>query len=200
MTVFGLQEIASLIEEYGDPETKARVLPRFSRGEVSGAMVLTEADAGSDLGAVATKATLDEASGQWHLNGVKRFITNGLADVSVVLARSEEAPRTLAASRCSWWRKTKRSRSAASKTRWHPFVAHLRDPVRQHAGDPDRQAPLRPDALLHEPHERCASAVAAQALGIAEPPTAQRTGTPRSASSSASRSAPCRPWPDSCSR
>jgi alkylation response protein AidB-like acyl-CoA dehydrogenase len=90
MTVYGLQEIASMIDEYGDPETKARVLPRFSRGEVSGAMVLTEADAGSDLGAVATKATLDEATGQWHLNGVKRFITNGLADISVVLARSEE--------------------------------------------------------------------------------------------------------------
>jgi len=90
MTVYGLQEIASCIEEYGDPETKARVLPRFARGEVSGAMVLTEADAGSDLGAVATRATLDEATGRWRLNGVKRFITNGLADVSVVLARSEE--------------------------------------------------------------------------------------------------------------
>jgi alkylation response protein AidB-like acyl-CoA dehydrogenase len=89
MTVYGLQEIASLLEEHGDPETKARVLPRFSRGEVSGAMVLTEADAGSDLGAVATRATLDEATGQWHLNGVKRFVTNGLADVSLVLARSE---------------------------------------------------------------------------------------------------------------
>ncbi|HEY1169075.1 MAG TPA: acyl-CoA dehydrogenase family protein [Candidatus Limnocylindrales bacterium] len=90
MTVYGLQEIASMIDEYGDPETKARVLPKFARGEVSGAMVLTEADAGSDLGAVATRATLDDATGQWHLNGVKRFITNGLADISVVLARSEE--------------------------------------------------------------------------------------------------------------
>jgi 3-(methylthio)propanoyl-CoA dehydrogenase len=90
MTVFGLQEIASLIEEYGDQVTKDRVLPKFARGEASGAMVLTEADAGSDLGAVATRATLDEATGQWHLTGVKRFITNGLADVSVVLARSEE--------------------------------------------------------------------------------------------------------------
>jgi alkylation response protein AidB-like acyl-CoA dehydrogenase len=90
MTVYGLQEIADMIEEYADAETKARVLPKFSRGEVSGAMVLTEADAGSDLGAVATRATLDEATGMWHLNGVKRFITNGLADVSVVLARSEE--------------------------------------------------------------------------------------------------------------
>jgi alkylation response protein AidB-like acyl-CoA dehydrogenase len=90
MTVYGLQEIASCLEEYGDQETKDRILPKFSRGEVSGAMVLTEADAGSDLGAVATRATLDEATGQWHLNGVKRFITNGLADVSLVLARSEE--------------------------------------------------------------------------------------------------------------
>ena len=90
MTIFGLQEISAMIEEYADEETKQRVLPRFSRGEVSGAMVLTEADAGSDLGAVATRATLDEATGMWHLNGVKRFITNGLADVSVVLARSEE--------------------------------------------------------------------------------------------------------------
>jgi alkylation response protein AidB-like acyl-CoA dehydrogenase len=90
MTVYGLQEIASCLEEYGDQETKDRILPKFSRGEVSGAMVLTEADAGSDLGAVATRATLDEATGKWHLNGVKRFITNGLADVSLVLARSEE--------------------------------------------------------------------------------------------------------------
>jgi alkylation response protein AidB-like acyl-CoA dehydrogenase len=90
MTVYGLQEIASSIEEHAEEETKARVLPRFARGEVSGAMVLTEADAGSDLGAVATKATFDEATGRWHLNGVKRFITNGLADVSLVLARSEE--------------------------------------------------------------------------------------------------------------
>ncbi len=90
MTVYGLQEIASSIEEYGDVETKARVLPRFARGEVSGAMVLTEADAGSDLGAVVTRARLDEATGCWHLNGVKRFITNGVADVSLVLARSEE--------------------------------------------------------------------------------------------------------------
>ena len=90
MTVYGLQEIASSLEEYGDAETKARILPRFARGEASGAMVLTEADAGSDLGSVATRATLDEATGTWRLNGVKRFITNGLADVSLVLARSEE--------------------------------------------------------------------------------------------------------------
>jgi alkylation response protein AidB-like acyl-CoA dehydrogenase len=89
MTVFGLQEIASSINEYGDDEIKARLLPRFARGEVTGAMVLTEPDAGSDLSGVQTRATFDEAAGFWRLNGVKRFITNGCADVHVVLARSE---------------------------------------------------------------------------------------------------------------
>jgi alkylation response protein AidB-like acyl-CoA dehydrogenase len=90
MTIFGLQEIASSIEEYGSEEAKQRVLPRFSRGEVSGAMILTEADAGSDLGSVQTRAVYDEAAKVWRLTGVKRFITNGNADVALVLARSEE--------------------------------------------------------------------------------------------------------------
>src|SRR5512144_2779647 len=89
MTIFGLQEIASSINEFGSDEMKARVLPRFSRGEVAGAMVLTEPDAGSDLGSVQTRATFDEATGKWHLNGVKRFIANGCADIQLVLARSE---------------------------------------------------------------------------------------------------------------
>ncbi|UCC89105.1 MAG: acyl-CoA dehydrogenase family protein, partial [Anaerolineales bacterium] len=90
MTIFGLQEIASSINDFGDEEMKARILPRFARGEVAGAMVLTEPDAGSDLGAVQTRATYDEEAGVWRINGVKRFITNGCAEIMVVLARSEE--------------------------------------------------------------------------------------------------------------
>ena len=89
MSIFGLQEISSIIAEFGDEEMKERILPRFSRGEVTGGMVLTEPDAGSDLGAVQTRATYDETSGEWRLNGVKRFITNGCADILLVLARSE---------------------------------------------------------------------------------------------------------------
>jgi hypothetical protein len=89
MTIFGLQEISASVNEFADEETKGRVLPRFSRGEVTGAMVLTEPDAGSDLGSVQTRATFDEAAGIWRLNGVKRFITNGVADIHLVLARSE---------------------------------------------------------------------------------------------------------------
>lgn len=93
MTIFGLQEIASTICEFGDEELKAKVLPRFARGEVFGAMVLTEPDAGSDLGSVQCRAKLDEATGQWRINGVKRFITNGCADIHLVLARSEDGSK-----------------------------------------------------------------------------------------------------------
>ncbi len=90
MSIFGLQEISATVAEYGDDEMKERILPRFARGEVTGAMVLTEPDAGSDLGGVQTHATFDEAAETWRLNGVKRFITNGNADILLVLARSEE--------------------------------------------------------------------------------------------------------------
>ncbi len=89
MNIFGLQEISATIAEFGDEEMKARILPRFARGEVTGAMALTEPDFGSDLGSVQTRATYDEEAGVWRLDGVKRFITNGCADVLLVLARSE---------------------------------------------------------------------------------------------------------------
>lgn len=89
MSIFAVQEVSSTIAEYGDEEMKARILPRFARGEVTGGMVLTEPDAGSDLGATQTRAAYDEGTGVWRLNGVKRFITNGNADILLVLARSE---------------------------------------------------------------------------------------------------------------
>lgn len=56
-------------------------------------MDLTEPDAGSDLQSVMLKATYSEKDGCWYLNGVKRFITNGDADIHLVLARSEEGTR-----------------------------------------------------------------------------------------------------------
>jgi alkylation response protein AidB-like acyl-CoA dehydrogenase len=89
MTVFGLQEISAAINEYGTPEVKARLLPRFSHEGASGAMILTEPEAGSDLGGVQTRATFDESGAKWYIDGVKRFATNGGADIQLVLARSE---------------------------------------------------------------------------------------------------------------
>ena len=91
--LFGLQDIAETIGRFGTEEQKAYYLPRFSSGEVDGAMALTEPEAGSDLQAVQLKAHLDEETGQWYLNGMKRFITNGCAKVLLVLARSEEGSK-----------------------------------------------------------------------------------------------------------
>ncbi len=88
MNLFGLQGIAETINAFASEDIKDEVLPRFARGEVTGAMVLTEPDAGSDLQAVRLRAYQDE-TGQWRLNGVKRFITNGCGEILLVLARSE---------------------------------------------------------------------------------------------------------------
>ena len=88
MNLFGLQGIAETIYAFANDEIKDELLPRFCRGEVTGAMVLTEPDAGSDLQAVRLRAYQDE-KGNWYLNGVKRFITNGCGEILLVLARSE---------------------------------------------------------------------------------------------------------------
>ncbi len=87
--IWGLQDCAETIYEFASEEIKQEFLPRINKGETC-SMDLTEPDAGSDLQAVRLKATWDEASGVWRLNGVKRFITNGDADIKLVLARSEE--------------------------------------------------------------------------------------------------------------
>jgi 3-(methylthio)propanoyl-CoA dehydrogenase len=87
--IWGLQDCAETIHEFGSEELKQEFLPRFNKGATA-AMDLTEPDAGSDLQAVQLKATWDEERGTWMLNGVKRFITNGDADISLVLARTEE--------------------------------------------------------------------------------------------------------------
>jgi alkylation response protein AidB-like acyl-CoA dehydrogenase len=88
--LFGLQDISETIAEFGTEEQKAQYLPKFATGEYDGSMDLTEPDSGSDLQSVRLKATQDPKTGQWYLNGNKRFITNGCAKVHLVLARSEE--------------------------------------------------------------------------------------------------------------
>ena len=86
--LFGLQDIAETICEFGSDEQKAKYLPRFACGEADGSMDLTEPDSGSDLQSVRLKASQD-ADGNWYLDGNKRFITNGCAKIHLVLARSE---------------------------------------------------------------------------------------------------------------
>lgn len=88
MNIFGLQDIADTIKKFGSEEQRMEFLPGFCNGKYTGAMALTEPDAGSDLQAVKLQAFQDE-KGNWFLRGVKRFITNGNGDVLLVLARSE---------------------------------------------------------------------------------------------------------------
>ena len=96
MNFFGLQGgIAETIQHFGTDELKAKYLPRMATGEMTGAMALTEPDAGSDLANVQTKAggieaLQDPVTGAWNISGTKRFITNGCGDVILVLARSED--------------------------------------------------------------------------------------------------------------
>ena len=88
MNIFGLQGIAETINAFASEEIKQKYLHDFAAGKATGAMVLTEPDAGSDLQSVKLRAFQDD-KGNWFLHGVKRFITNGCGDVLLVLARSE---------------------------------------------------------------------------------------------------------------
>lgn len=90
--IWGLQDCAETLHEFADDSINDDLLPQISLGKTM-AMDLTEPDAGSDLQAVQLKATWDESRKTWLLNGVKRFITNGDAHISLVLARSEEGTK-----------------------------------------------------------------------------------------------------------
>lgn len=86
--IWALQNCADIIAQFGSEEQKEMFLHRIAEGATC-SMDLTEPDAGSDLQAMSLKANYNEENDTWTLNGVKRFITNGDADIHLVLARSE---------------------------------------------------------------------------------------------------------------
>jgi alkylation response protein AidB-like acyl-CoA dehydrogenase len=87
--------MAQILYNLGTDEQKKWAVLAAERGWTA-TMVLTEPDAGSDVGAGRTKAVKQE-DGSWHIDGVKRFITSGDADdigeniLHLVLARPEGA-------------------------------------------------------------------------------------------------------------
>jgi len=87
--------MAQIFYNQGTEEQKKWAVLAAERGWTA-TMVLTEPDAGSDVGAGRTKAVQQE-DGSWHIDGVKRFITSGDADdlgeniIHLVLARPEGA-------------------------------------------------------------------------------------------------------------
>ena len=84
------------IDEHGTDAQKAEYLEKLISGEWTGTMVLTEPEAGSDVGALRAKATPND-DGSWTITGTKIFITWGEHDmteniVHLVLARTPDAP------------------------------------------------------------------------------------------------------------
>ncbi|AKH82560.1 acyl-CoA dehydrogenase [Streptomyces sp. CNQ-509] len=83
------------VYHFGTEEQKRTWLPKLCTGEMLGAFGLTEPECGSDAGGTRTTARLDEAAGEWVINGTKCFITNsgtditGLVTVTAVTGRSE---------------------------------------------------------------------------------------------------------------
>ncbi|MES4905898.1 MULTISPECIES: acyl-CoA dehydrogenase family protein [unclassified Streptomyces] len=73
------------IFRYGTEEQKRRWLPGLCSGESLGAFGLTEPGGGSDAGATRTTARLDEATGEWVINGTKCFITNSGTDITALI-------------------------------------------------------------------------------------------------------------------
>ncbi|GAB3494738.1 acyl-CoA dehydrogenase family protein [Amycolatopsis cihanbeyliensis] len=80
------------IHRWGSEEQRREWLPRMAAGEALGCFGLTEPDAGSDPGAMRTRARRDGPD--WVLDGTKMWITNGtVADVAVVWAQTEDGVR-----------------------------------------------------------------------------------------------------------
>lgn len=80
------------IYTFGSEEQKQRWLPAMAKGEAIGCFGLTEAQGGSDPGAMRTHAARQGTD--WLINGSKMWITNGgIADVAIVWARTDEGIR-----------------------------------------------------------------------------------------------------------
>ncbi|MEW6439829.1 MAG: acyl-CoA dehydrogenase [bacterium] len=98
LTLYCVPEMfANIIRVFGTPEQVARFCPGMFEGRWSGTMVLTEPEAGSDVGAARTRAKRLEGTPYYHIDGAKRFITSGDFDlveniIHLVLARVEGAP------------------------------------------------------------------------------------------------------------
>lgn len=83
--------MTDMLERFCSKADCERLIPRIINGEISGSMALTEADAGSDIGALKTTA-IEQADGSYKIRGSKIFITNGGGGFSFVLARIQGAP------------------------------------------------------------------------------------------------------------
>ena len=86
--------VAHYLLNHGTEEQKQRYLPRMARGELVGAIAMTEPGTGSDLQGIRTRAERGERDGRkgYLINGAKTFISNGfLAGLVLVVAKTDPA-------------------------------------------------------------------------------------------------------------
>ncbi|HQR49728.1 MAG TPA: acyl-CoA dehydrogenase family protein [Steroidobacteraceae bacterium] len=90
----GVHSIAAhYVLNYGTEEQKQRWLPRMARGELIGAIAMTEPGAGSDLKGIRTRAVRE--GGDYVINGSKIFITNGsIATILMLVVRTDPTDRS----------------------------------------------------------------------------------------------------------
>ena len=131
-----------------------RVLPRFCRGEVTGAMVLTEPDAGSDLQAVRLRAYQD-AKGQLASQR-REAVHHQRLRRSAAGARPQRAGNLRRPRLESVHHRAERTgpRAAPGKQARHPRLAHLRTGFRRYALPAHRRAAAGPDHLRDGADER----------------------------------------------
>jgi butyryl-CoA dehydrogenase len=89
---------ANPIYRFGTEEQRSRWLPDLVAGRALGAFALTEPEAGSDAGGTRTKATLDDATAEWAIDGEKAFITNsGTSITSIITLTARTGPGEITA-------------------------------------------------------------------------------------------------------
>lgn len=159
LSILGTGLAAAALAGSGTPEQVGQWLPLMFGSATDpklGAFCSSEPDAGSDVGAIRTRAHYDTATKEWVLNGTKTWATNGgIADVHVIIASVDPGrvpgPGDL---RRSQGHPGVESRSEIQEAR-HSRLPHRRGGARQrpHSGEPgprrprEAGAPHRPDQI-----------------------------------------------------
>jgi alkylation response protein AidB-like acyl-CoA dehydrogenase len=154
---------------WGSAELQARYLPRVVTGEIQGSYCLSEADAGSDVAAMSTRAVRDGDS--YVLNGTKYWITNaGISDLYVVFAKTDPAAGSRGVScflveRAHGLRigKLERKMGMHGSPTGEVILEDVRIPVTNRIGEEGQGFMIAMHTL-----DRSRPSIAAQALGIAQ--------------------------------
>jgi hypothetical protein len=157
--------VAGLILRHGSEAQRRSLLPRLASGELLGAFALSEEGAGSDAGALETRA--ERVEGGWELRGEKKWVTNGgRAGLVLVFARTAEGVGCFALERpVDGYAVTGRSTTMGLRASETVDVTldGVRLPDTALVGEPARGLSYALDALVLG-----RAGIAAQAVGIGE--------------------------------